>query len=86
MSQKIIDCYGFSNTSVDFFSKKKVVADMATSGDYTYLRFSLDDVGPIHRIKNGETSSNIRWAYGSWTARETLTYSNDLNTPVTLNV
>ena len=86
MAKKTIDCYGFSKTSVDYFKRQKVPVNITTSGNYTYLRFSTEETGPIHRIENSGSSSSIMWAYGAWSDRESLTYDTDLNTPKTLTV
>ena len=76
---KRIDCYGFQSTSVDYFSRKKQAVDIATAGNYTYIRFSTDEVTCIHRIEESDGATHIRWAYGAWTDRETLNYDLELN-------
>lgn len=81
-----IDCYGFKETSVDYFKRKLSAVDVATSGTYTYIRYSKEDSGPIHRIEeNASGITYIRWAYGAWDNRASLTYTADLNSPIKIN-
>ncbi len=79
----LIDCYGFPSTSVGYQSQKKHFAESVKIGDYTYIRFGTDNKGPIQRLDETDADNpKMRWAYGEWSNKETLTYTNDLNTPI----
>ena len=76
------DCYGFDATSSNYMRTKKQPADVEIVGDVTYMRFSTDDVGPIHKITVFGSTTSIRWSWGDWHDKENLTFENDLNTPI----
>lgn len=79
----VIDCYGWDSRSSHFLKDERAVADVVKSGSITYLRFTTDDVGPIHKIDESVPgTTTIRWTYGSWEQRSTLTYSYDKNTTI----
>ena len=80
-----IDCYGWQSTSHDYFARKKSAVDVAESGNYTYVRFSLDETGPVHRIEESGGEVHVRWAYGAWTDRASLDFSHELNQPMDIN-
>ena len=79
-----IDPYDYLNTSSDYFNRKRNPVDVAESGDTTYIRFYSSDVGPVHRITKADGVTSMRWAYGSWANRASLSYATDLNTPLTV--
>lgn len=76
------DCYGFDATSSNYMRMKKQPADVEIVGDVTYMRFSTDDIGPIHRVTVDGSTTSIRWAYGSWSGKTALAFNADLNTPI----
>lgn len=80
---KTIDCYGYPINHPHYQRIKKQAAEVVKVDTVSYIRFSLDDVGPIHRIDESvENTTQILWAYGAWTDKETLEYVTDLNTPL----
>lgn len=79
----LIDSYGFPSTSVDYFHRKKQFAESAKAGNYTYIRFGTEDIGPIQRLDESDPDNpKLLWAYGSWADKANLTFSVDLNTPI----
>lgn len=79
----LIDCYGYESSSIYFRNKEKHIHECAKSGSITYLRFSTDEVGPIHKIDETDPADRkIMWAYGAWEDRESLDYKTDKNTPL----
>ena len=79
----LIDSYGNKSISVDYFKRKKQFHESVKDGNFTYIRFSTDATGPIHRIDESIADNpKLLWAYGAWEDRATLTYTADLNTPI----
>ncbi len=79
----LIDCYGYESRSINYQTKEKHVHECATSGNFTYIRFSTEDTGPVHRVDETDPDNpKILWAYGSWADRENLVYTADKNTPL----
>lgn len=75
-----IDCYGhphsYSRTSLK-------PCEIAEESGYTYMRFTTDSVGPIHRIDATESGvTKIMWAYCAWADRASLEYTHTLNDPI----
>ena len=82
-----IDCYGYNHLSVDYLSRKRMPFDVEETDTRIYIRFSTQDVGPIHCIQHDESGHTfIRWAFGSWANRANLTYAADLNTPIEIDI
>lgn len=81
----LVDCYGYGITDPFYQRKKKNFYESATSGSITYMRFSTEDIGPIHKLDQTDADNPVlTWTYGSWTDRATLTYSVDLNTSINI--
>ena len=72
---KVIDEYGFLQTSVDFKRRKLPAYKIMNGGNYTYIIFGDYEVGPIHRIDSSTSGVTvIEWSYGAVADRESLTY------------
>ena len=78
--KKTIDCFGYLKTSVDYFNRRPDAVDIVTSGNYTYIRYTTDANCAIWRIDSSVSGTTaIRWAYGAWANRASLTYDHHLN-------
>lgn len=83
----LIDCYGYLVTSQFYQKKKKSIYESNKIGDYTYMRFSTSDIGPIHRLDETDPEDQkLLWIYGSWNSRTTLVYETDLNTSIDIEI
>lgn len=83
----LIDCYGYLVTSQFYQNKKKSIYESNKIGDYTYMRFSTNDIGPIHRLDETDPEDQkLLWAYGSWYSRASLAYTVDLNTSIDIEI
>lgn len=75
-----IDCYGYRETSRDYFKRVKKASDIAETTDCIYVKFSAENIGPIHKITSGtDGTTSIRWAYGDWENRTSIEYTATLN-------
>lgn len=82
--KKVIDCYGFPNTSEFFQHKKKNAYEIRSSGTKTYIRFDAADKCVIWCIDESAGYQKITWTYGLWADRESLTYDLDPNQLLTI--
>lgn len=81
----VIDCYGYESQSPFYQRRRKQLYESSKEGGVTFLRFSRDETGPIHRIEELDGITRISWSYGSWADRKTLAYETDLNTPIEIS-
>jgi len=80
-----VDCYGFPRTPGENFvrlEKNPYQCLDTTDGTKTFVRFSTKENGPIWCINNSD--GTIKWNVGAWTNRESITFSVDLNTLLTV--
>ena len=77
------DCYGH-RVPVGLYERIPLKpCEVVEADGYTYMRFTTDAVGPIHRIDTTESgTTKIMWAYGAWADRATLEYTHTLNEPI----
>lgn len=77
------DCYGHAIIDPFYRQPRLTPCEVVEADGYTYMRFTTDDVGPIHRIDAAESGvTKIMWAYGAWDDRATLEYTHTLNEPI----
>ena len=81
-----IDCYGFKEGTSAYFNRYLSPVDIVEADGYIYMRFSTTPECTIHRIDNTtEGSTSVRYTYGKWEDRATLTYNTDINSALQLN-
>jgi hypothetical protein len=81
--KKVIDCYGWPSTSEFYMQKKKTAFEIRTVGSKTFVRFDNKAKCAIWCLD--ETSgTKLAWNYGTWASAESLTYTADLATPLTI--
>ena len=83
--KQVVDCYGWPSTSEFYMKKKKQAFEVQTAGSKTYIRFDNADVCAIWCVDES-AGQKIAWTYDAWADRANLTYENDLNNPLTVEV
>ena len=72
------DCYGRPFGSG---RKPKQAYEVVENDGTTYIRFSNNDKGAIHRVVEANGTTTIAWTYGNWSNKENLDYNLSLNQP-----